>query len=216
MKGKNIAGKIKKIRLFVFDVDGVFTPGTMPYTEKGDETKVFHTYDGMGLELLRIAGYLQNRPYILAAISGEDRESTARRFTKLKFNEIHVGVNDKLSVLDEIMRRYNVKGSEEIAFFGDDVNDIPLLEHAGFRVITANTPAKAKEYMKKKGLVDYETKLKGGEGAVREAIDLMLEGIGLWEKAVEVRTTPEKNMQFKRWQAENYKTNTKHHKSEGC
>lgn len=208
--------KIKRIRMFVFDVDGVFTTGTMPYTEKGDETKVFHTYDGMGLELLRIAGYIQKKPYVLAVISGEDSESTARRFTKLKFNEIHLGVIDKLSVLKDIMKRYDVKSNNETAFFGDDINDIPLLENSGFRVITANTPLKAKELMKKKGLVDYETKLGGGEGAVREAIDLMLESIGLWEKAVEIRINPEKNNEFKRWQLENYKTNVKHYQKEGC
>lgn len=203
--------KLKKIRLIVVDVDGVFTTGTMPCSEKGDETKVFHTYDGMATELLRIAGFIQKRQYFFAVISGEDRKITENRFTKLKFNEIHMGVKYKLKVLDGIMKKYGIKSYEEVAFFGDDINDIPLLEKVGFRVITANTPQKAKEFMKKKGLVDYETKLKGGEGAVREAVDLMLEKLGLWEKVVELRLDPVKNEEFKKWQAEAYKSNVERH-----
>ncbi|MBU0535635.1 MAG: HAD hydrolase family protein [Nanoarchaeota archaeon] len=204
--------RLSKIKLLVFDVDGVFTPGTMPYTEKGDEFKVFHTYDGQACELMRIAGYIQQKQYIFAIISGEDTYMVEKRFRKLRFNEIHLGVDHKLEVLEEIKKKYGIGSKEEIAFFGDDINDIPLLKNSGIRIIASNAPEMSKIYMKKLGLIDYMTEQRGGEGAVREGMDMMMDSLGIWEKAVELRLDPVKCAEFKKWQQKNYSTNVKHYK----
>lgn len=208
----DIKEKIKKIRMLVFDVDGVMTNGRMFYTEKGDEFKVFNAHDGMGTELIRIAGYIQKRPYILAAISGEDRKLIERRLTKLRFNEIHLGTSFKIEALDSIMKKHGIKSYEEVAYFGDDINDIPILEKAGFKVITSNAPERTKDHMKARNIVDYETKLGGGSGAVREAIDVMLENLGLWEQAVRIRNSHKDNLEFRKWEAKNCRTCVKRYK----
>lgn len=157
----DLSKKIKKIRCLLVDCDGVLTNGAMYYTENGDEIKKFSTYDGMGFQLLK------NHGIITGIITGEDRQLVKRRFEKLGLNELYMGVSDKLKILDEICKKKNLK-YEEVAYIGDDLNDIPIIENVGFSCSVHNGISIIKSK------VDYVTSKNGGEGAVREIADLIL------------------------------------------
>lgn len=157
----DLSKKIKKIRCLLVDCDGVLTNGAMYYTENGDEIKKFSTYDGMGFQLLK------NHGIITGIITGEDRQLVKRRFEKLGLNELYMGVSDKLKILDEICKKNNLK-YEEVAYIGDDLNDIPIIENVGFSCSVHNGISIIKSK------VDYVTSKNGGEGAVREIADLIL------------------------------------------
>ena len=157
----DLSKKIKKIRCLLVDCDGVLTNGAMYYTENGDEIKKFSTYDGMGFQLLK------NHGIITGIITGEDRQLVKRRFEKLGLNELYMGVSDKLKILDEICKKNNLK-YEEVAYIGDDLNDIPIIENVGFSCSVHNGISIIKSK------VDYVASKNGGEGAVREIADLIL------------------------------------------
>ena len=197
--------KLKKLRLFCFDVDGVFTPGNMAYGEQGDELKFFHFYDGMALELLRIAGFLQKKPCIIIVITSEKIKLVERRFRKLKVNEIHLGAMHKTEVIEQLQKKYGVS-QQETFVMGDDVQDIPMLARAGFRVVPPNAPASMMELVKKKKLVDYIPQRKGGEGAVREVIDLFLKSIGLFDSVLAAKIDSKQKAAFRTWQEQHYQT----------
>ena len=156
---------LKRLRLFATDVDGVLTDGGMYYGESGDELKKFNTRDGMGLKLLQEEGF------ITAIITMENTKIVARRGKKLGIPEIHQGVRDKLALLRELVSKYHLT-LEEAVFMGDDVNDLAALRAAGF----SGTPADGMEVVRK--TVDYVCRCKGGEGAVREVVDLILAARG--------------------------------------
>ena len=152
---------LKSIRLVATDVDGVLTDAGMYYTESGDELKKFNTRDGMGIKLLQKAGL------ITAIVTQERTKLVARRADKLAIPELHQGVMDKLSFLRELAHKYGLT-LEEVAYIGDDVNDLEALQAAGFSA----APADALPPILK--AVQYVCQKKGGEGAVREIADLIL------------------------------------------
>ncbi|MDQ6733915.1 MAG: HAD hydrolase family protein [Nitrospirota bacterium] len=152
---------LKRIRLFATDVDGVLTDGGMYYAESGDELKKFNTRDGMGIKLLQRAGV------ITALITQEETKLVARRGERLAIPEVHQRVFDKLSRLRDIAARHQI-ALEDVAYMGDDVNDLETLQAVGFSA----TPADGVVSVQKK--VDYVCRLKGGEGAVREVVDMIL------------------------------------------
>lgn len=154
--------QLENIRCLLVDCDGVLTNSAMYYTENGDEIKKFSTYDGMGFKLLKEKGF------ILGIITGEDVQLVKRRFDKLGLHELYMGVSNKLEVLDEICEKYGL-GYDEVAYVGDDVNDIPVLDVVGFSCSVRNAMDCVKDR------VDYVTKRRGGNGAVREVADLLLE-----------------------------------------
>ena len=157
----DLSNKIKKIKCLLVDCDGVLTNGAMYYTENGDEIKKFSTYDGMGFQLLK------NHGIITGIITSEDMQLVKRRFEKLGLNELYMGVSDKLKILEEICKKNNLK-YEEVAYIGDDLNDIPIIENVGFSCSVNNGISTIKNK------VDYVTSKNGGEGAVREIADLIL------------------------------------------
>ena len=152
---------LERIRLFATDVDGVLTDGGMYYTESGDELKKFNTRDGMGIKLLQRAGL------ITALITQEETKLVARRGERLAIPEIHQRVFDKLSRLRDIAARYQI-ALDDVAYMGDDINDLETLQAVGFSA----TPADGMPPIKK--AVHYICRLKGGEGAVREVVDMIL------------------------------------------
>jgi len=153
--------KIKNLKLLIMDVDGVLTDGGMYYTEKGDEFKKFNTRDGMAVELWRNAGGKT------MFITGEKLELIKRRAEKLKIDYVLLGIKDKYNAVKEVLDKEGIK-LEEAIYIGDDVNDLPLLQKVGFSAcVTDGIYAVKKE-------VDYITKRKGGEGAVRELVDFVL------------------------------------------
>lgn len=150
--------KIKKIKAVLTDCDGVLTNGGMYYTESGDEFKRFNTRDGMAFKILNESGYLTG------VITGENAKSVENRAKKLHMEVVYLGVIDKLKTCKEICEKYELKLSE-IAYFGDDINDLELLKHVGFSI----APKDAEKIIKRD--VDYITKAKGGEGVIREVVN---------------------------------------------
>lgn len=148
----------KKIKMFLTDCDGCLTDGGMYYSENGDELKKFNTKDGMGLSNIR------NKGVVTGIITGENTKIVERRAEKLHINELHQGVTDKLSVVRELAKKYHVS-LEEVAYVGDDVNDIPVMEQVGFPCTVNDANSKVKE------LAAYISTYNGGDGAIRDIIE---------------------------------------------
>lgn len=149
------------LKMFLTDCDGCLTDGGMYYSEDGNELKKFNTRDGMGFALLK------ERGIITGIVTGEKTNIAERRAQKLQIDEIHQGVKNKLDVIVCLAEKYHV-ALDEIAYVGDDINDIEVLEKVGFPC-TVND---ASEDIK--GKAKYVSKRNGGEGAVREIIDMIL------------------------------------------
>ena len=164
---RKVARKLlSQIRLFATDLDGVLTDGGMYYAESGDEWKKFNTRDGMGIKLLQRAGI------ITAIVTQERTKLVARRAEKLAIPELHQGVMDKLSLVREMAARHGLTLSQ-VAYIGDDINDLETLKAVGFSA----TPADGMPQVA--AVVDYICQKKGGEGAVREIIEMILEAQAL-------------------------------------
>jgi len=134
----------------------------MYYSESGEELKKFNTRDGMGIKLLQRAGL------ITALITMEETKLVTRRAEKLAIPEVHQGARDKLAVMREMVARHGLT-LQQVAYIGDDVNDLEVLNAVGFSAAPADAlPAV-------RNAVDYVCRQKGGEGAVREVADLILE-----------------------------------------
>jgi len=156
---------LQQIRLFATDVDGVLTDAGMYYSETGDEWKKFNTRDGMGIKLLQRVGI------ITAIVTQERTKLVARRAERLAIPELHQGVMDKLSCVREMAERHGLTLSQ-VAYIGDDINDLETLKAVGFSASPADgLPAIV-------AAVDYICRKKGGEGAVREIIEMILEAQG--------------------------------------
>lgn len=152
---------LREIRLFATDVDGVLTDAGMYYSESGDEWKKFNTRDGMGIKLLQKAGL------ITAIVTQERTRLVARRAEKLAIPELHQGVMDKLSVIRDMAMRHGIP-LKQVAYIGDDVNDIEALQAVGFSAAPADGLPQVLE------IVDHVCRKKGGEGAVRELAEMIL------------------------------------------
>src|SRR2546426_5337473 len=153
---------LKRIRLVAMDVDGVLTDAGMYYSESGEELKKFNTRDGMGIKLLQAAGL------VTALITMEETKLVTRRAEKLAIPEVHQGARDKLAVMREMVARHGLT-LHQMAYIGDDVNDLEVLNAVGFSAAPADAlPAV-------RNAVDYVCRQKGGEGAGREVADLILE-----------------------------------------
>lgn len=151
---------IPPIKMLLTDSDGCLTDGGMYYTENGDEIKKFCALDGMGIAKLREAGI------IVGIITGENRELVRRRAEKLKLDELHMGISNKLAVVKEICARRGFS-MEEVAYIGDDVNDMEVIRAVGYGCSVVNGREEVKAAAK------YVTKTPGGSGAVREVADLI-------------------------------------------
>lgn len=168
----SIEERAKKIKMFLMDVDGVLTDGKVIYDSSGNELKAFNIKDGLGIKLLHNAGILTG------IITGRNSPMVERRANELKIKEIFQGKKRKLESYELIKEKYNLK-DEEILYIGDDLVDIPILKRVGFPVAVAD----ACEIVKKHCV--YTTKAKGGEGAVRETIEYILNLRNEYDKAVE-------------------------------
>lgn len=154
--------RMPDIKMFLTDCDGCLTDGGMYYTRQGDEIKKFHTHDGMGFELLKQKGILTG------IITGEDNILINRRAEKIGVDILKMGVRDKYSMIQSLCRRYGIR-LENIVYIGDDLNDVDVIRAVGFGCTVPNASKKIKE------ISDYITVKRGGEGAVREVIDYILE-----------------------------------------
>ncbi len=158
---KKLREKAKNIELIVMDVDGVLTDGRIIYSADGKETKSFDVRDGYGLALAKMAGL------DLAWISGRFSEVTAHRASELGIERVYQGEHDKAPVLRKLAEELEIR-LENVVFMGDDVIDIPAMEAAGIGVAVADA------HPETLAAADWITACKGGQGAVREVIDLVM------------------------------------------
>lgn len=154
--------RLEDIKVLAMDVDGVLTDAGMYYSDDGDELKKFNTRDGMGIRLVRQTGII---PVI---ITGERTEIVRRRAEKLGIEHVFQGVDDKLAVVESVMTDIGIEW-EQLAYIGDDVNDLEVLRRAGFSAAPADAHESVRRY------VDYVCVAKGGHGCVREVCDLLLQ-----------------------------------------
>lgn len=153
-----------KIKIVLSDVDGVLTDAGMYYTQDGNEFKKFNTHDGMGFDLLAKYGYKRG------IITSEDTKIAANRAKKLKLDFAYQGARHqgKLKVAKEICKQENLN-LENVAYIGDDINCIELLEKVGISACPANATKKVKEI---KNIIHLEKN--GGEGAFREFVEMII------------------------------------------
>ena len=152
---------VKNIKLVGTDIDGVWTDARMYYSADGDIIKSFSTYDGMGVQLLRDAGI----PLII--MTGENTKIVAKRAQKLGIDHIFQGENEKLKRLKEICSELNIS-LDEVAYIGDDVNDLDVLKSVGLSAMPPNSP------ILNQFTPDYLTTRSGGDGAFRDFVDFIL------------------------------------------
>ncbi|MBN1869440.1 MAG: HAD-IIIA family hydrolase [Candidatus Omnitrophica bacterium] len=162
-----IREKIKNIKLLIMDVDGVLTNGDIVLDENGKETKVFNVQDGFGIVLLQRAGLKT------AILSARSAGAVTARAKDLKIDVIYQDAYPKSAAYQSLLSDFNLK-DDQVCFIGDDLPDIEILKKAGFSVAVENAAEEVKEK------ADYITKCKGGCGAVREVIELILKTQKKW------------------------------------
>ena len=158
---RSAAGRARRIKFLILDVDGVMTDGGLFYSADGVEFKRFNAHDGYGVVRARESGLG------IGIISGRETPIVAARARVLGIDDVYQGAADKVAAMRKIQARYNLEDSE-IAFIGDDLFDLPLLAVAGLSA----APKNARPEVRRK--VDYVTSVAGGDGAVREIIDFIL------------------------------------------
>ena len=190
--------RAKKIKLLLFDVDGVLTDGklfifpapagaqqaTQEHAAKHGgqggfglvsqtliEAKGFHSHDGTAISLARLGGIKTG------LITKRISETVALRARDLKLEHVHQGIQDKLTVFEEILRQENLQANEA-GFVGDDVIDLPVMRNCGFAVAVANARAEVKRD------AHYVTPHAGGDGALRDAVEFILKAQGTWKRVV--------------------------------
>lgn len=148
-------------KLVLTDIDGVWTDGGMYYDQTGNEWKKFHTYDSAGVL------FCQQRNIPVGIITGEETEIVKRRAEKLKIDYLFQGVSDKLSIALQLCERLGIDLTE-VAYIGDDINDIELLKATGISACPNSAPEQIKQ------IVQIILKKNGGEGVFREFIELII------------------------------------------
>ena len=156
-----VMDKASVIKLALFDVDGVLTDGKLHYGPEGEQIKVFHALDGHGLKMLQTAGIE------VGVISARKSAALQTRLNDLGILHCHLGVNDKLAVLEGLLEDLKLSG-EQCAFTGDDVIDLPVMQQCGLKLSVDNGHFIVRE------IADWVAPLTGGNGAVRAICDVLL------------------------------------------
>ncbi len=170
--GDELTDRLAKVRLMVFDADGVLTPGNLIYSAEGEALKEFHSHDGLGLVMARLVGIKR------AVLTGRNSGIVDRRCRELRFDAIKLGRFDKVEALKEILSETGCKAAETL-YMGDDLIDLPAMYEVGCAVAVPAAPGEIREYC------HYVTQSEGGQGAVREVVDLVLKSAGLYGRALE-------------------------------
>ncbi|WP_035571322.1 KdsC family phosphatase [Halonatronum saccharophilum] len=160
----SVEERAQRVKLFITDVDGVLTDGRIILGNDGEELKFFHVHDGKGIKLAQEAGIE------VAIITGRESKIVERRAKELGIKEVYQGIKDKLGIFSNLLEKYNLT-SKEVAYIGDDVNDLEVLKEVGLALTVANGVDKVKK------VAHYTTKKEGGFGAVREALELIINSI---------------------------------------
>ena len=165
-----LQNRARQIKLILTDCDGVMTDGRLYYGNSGaEEIKIFNIHDGLGFKLARQAGLK------IGIISGRQSAMLAARARELNVDYLYQGNDSKLGAYEEICAAENL-GDEQIAYLGDDLHDLHLLQRVGLAIAVNNAVTEVK------AATHFITTKNGGEGAVREAIEMILKAQGHWEK----------------------------------
>jgi 3-deoxy-D-manno-octulosonate 8-phosphate phosphatase (KDO 8-P phosphatase) len=162
---KSCLPRAKGLKLFLLDVDGILTDGTITYTHEGNEIKSFHTRDGLGIRLIMESGIE------VGLITARESEAVNRRVKDLKIKYVFQKAQNKLVIFENLLKELDLEPSE-VGYMGDDWLDLPLLVRVGFAATVADAVPEVLQ------AAHYVTKRKGGRGAVREVCDLILEAQG--------------------------------------
>ncbi|MDP9055434.1 MAG: HAD-IIIA family hydrolase [Acidobacteriota bacterium] len=172
----NVRACAAKIKLLLMDVDGVLTNGKLYHFPDKDgnmvETKGFDSQDGIALQ------WMQWKGLRTGVISGRESPGTAERARQLKMNYVYQGHIEKIPILEQVMADSGLR-AEEIAYMGDDLTDVVVMRRVGLPIAVAN----ARPEVKREAL--YITEASGGEGAVREAVEVILDALGYWSEILE-------------------------------
>jgi 3-deoxy-D-manno-octulosonate 8-phosphate phosphatase (KDO 8-P phosphatase) len=162
----NVLEKAAKIELFIFDIDGVLTDGKLYLSEHQEVMKTFHVHDGVGIKMLQEAGIK------VAIITGSTSPIVQLRANYLNIKYVHQGSEDKIPAYNTLLAELDLK-EEKVAYLGDDLPDLPLMRRAGLSIAVANATTFVREH------ANFVTKAHGGNGAAREACELILRAKGL-------------------------------------
>jgi 3-deoxy-D-manno-octulosonate 8-phosphate phosphatase (KDO 8-P phosphatase) len=169
------ASRAKRIKVLLMDVDGVLTDGKIHLVSMPDgatqEMKSFHAHDGAGLKMASAAGLRTG------VITGRISDATTRRAGEVGMEFVYQNRPEKLPAYEEILKRAGLRDAE-VAYIGDDLPDLPVLRRAGLAITVANAVPEVKR------AAHYVTRTRGGEGAVREVIELILKAQGKWAAAI--------------------------------
>ena len=168
----SVERRASRIKLLLMDCDGVLTDGRLWLLENGDEHKSFNTHDGLGLSLLHRAGLKSG------IISGRRSQAVTRRAGELGMEFVHQGDPHKIKAFEQVLSQAGVD-ENEVAFVGDDLTDIPIMRRAELAVAVADAVAEARS------VAHYVTQARGGHGAVREVVELILKSQGRWNEVVD-------------------------------
>jgi len=160
-----------RVRLMVFDVDGILTDGSLHYGLEGESLKTFNVHDGLGIKLLRQSGVAT------AIITARSSPILARRAADLAIDHVQQGAHDKKSAFEQLLAKTGV-AAEATGFIGDDWIDLPVLSRAGFSASVASAHPEVR------ARVHYVTQAAGGAGAARELCDFILRAQGNYEAAL--------------------------------
>ncbi len=178
MISEDVRQRILKIKAVIFDIDGVLTDGRIVLGNYGDELKFFDAQDGLGLVLLRRAGFKT------AMVSSRKSRINQKRARETDVTRLYQNVSDKRGGFDKLLRKFKI-AADEACFVGDDLVDIPALVKAGLAVAVQNAAPAVKE------IAHYVTEKEGGRGAAREISDLLLKTQGRWDALVKPYTSQE-------------------------
>ncbi len=169
---QDVQARARKIKVLLMDVDVVLTDGRLFYTTdhegKAQEFKGFNSHDGLGFHFLNWSGIKSG------VISGRVSFATEERARILNITYVYQGHLEKMALFDEVLAKEQIQ-ADEAAFIGDDFTDLPLMRRSGLGCAVANARAEVKHY------AHYITSARGGEGAVREVIELLLKSQGKWQ-----------------------------------
>lgn len=171
MTASAIQERAARVKLLLMDCDGVLTDGRIWVLEEGGDQKTFHTRDGLGIELLHRAGLRSG------IISGRTSSAVERRARGLGMAFVRQGCEEKRKAYSDTLLEAGVTNAE-VAFIGDDLNDIPLMLQSGLGVAVADAALETREH------AHYVTTARGGRGAVREVVELILKSQGRWDEMV--------------------------------
>jgi 3-deoxy-D-manno-octulosonate 8-phosphate phosphatase (KDO 8-P phosphatase) len=162
---------LRRIRLLLFDVDGVLTDGTILLHADGSESKMFHIRDGAAIVWAQRAGMQ------VGLLSARTSEATARRAQQLGVTLVLQGQSDKLAGYEEVLRQTGLS-DQDVAYMGDDLQDLPVLRRVGFPAAPADAPAEVR------ARVAWVSESGGGRGAARELIEHVMQAQEAWRGAV--------------------------------